>query len=218
MESFGLYTLIDGNKNSLPEQIANHILKKIFTGDLSQGTRLIESEIARELNVSNIPVREAFYILQSTGVIERLPRKGVRVKSISSKEIGDYMNALIELFRLGVNYSALKWDEEKYNQLRQYLKEASLKLEENDVLEYILKADQVCRYIFIVAGNQAFLRFYSEVTYITNAYCQTRWNDFEKKMKNYHSYIEGMVNAIIHSDFEKAKSQFELQAKLAIFD
>jgi DNA-binding GntR family transcriptional regulator len=109
MELFNFSSLIEDNKNSLPEQIANHILKKIFIGELSQGTRLIKSEFAKELNDSNIPVREAFYILQSTGVIEGLPRKCVRVKSISKQEMNDYTDALIELFRVGVDYSKSKW-------------------------------------------------------------------------------------------------------------
>src|SRR5690554_4126480 len=89
-----------GYRNSLPDIIANNLLRKILKGELRQGDRLIESEIAKELNVSNIPVREAFYILQSTEIIERLPRKGVRVKAMSKKEINDYKDALIEIYKL----------------------------------------------------------------------------------------------------------------------
>jgi DNA-binding GntR family transcriptional regulator len=215
MEIFNFSSLIEGNKNSLPEQIANHILKKIFIGELSQGTRLIESEIAKELNVSNIPVREAFYILQSTGVIERLPRKGVRVKSISKQEMNDYTDALIELFRVGVDYSKSKWDVEKYNQLNQYLIEAKEQLTNRNILEYVVKVHQLCGYVFQVAENKAFIKFYSDITFITNAYSQMNWGDVEKT-KSRSIYLEKMFNALVHSDFEKAKESFEILTRQSL--
>ncbi|MBM4761078.1 GntR family transcriptional regulator [Bacillus sp. B15-48] len=196
---------LKASRNSLPDMIANHLLKKIFMGEFIQGERLIESEIARELNVSNIPVREAFYILQNTEIIERLPRKGVRVKAMSKKEINDYKDALIEVYQLGVDYSQHKWNEDNLRQLEDYLKEATEKLVEKDVLEYVLKCDQISHYIFVVANNKALLRFYSEIAYITKVYCQIKWE--KDKIDYYHSRIEGMVKAIQAGDFEQAKTE-----------
>lgn len=138
MDNFNFSSLIEDKTSSLPEQIAYHIIKKIVVGELIQGTRLIETNIAKELNVSNIPVREAFYILQGTGVIERSPRKGVRVKSFSEQEMSDYTDALIELFRLGVDYSKTKWNEEKRQYLMECLKEAKELLTEKNILNNLI--------------------------------------------------------------------------------
>ena len=205
------------NGSSLSDEIALDILKKVFSGELIQGTRLIEAQIAKDFDVSNIPVREAFYILQSTGVIERLPRKGVRVKSISEQEMKDYTDALIEIYKLGVDYSKLKWDEENRNTLKKYFEEANNLLEKNEIAEYILKAAQVCRYTFIVAENKAFLRFFSEITYITNVYCQTRWNNSEE-IQTYHFFLKKMVKALMDSNFEEAKNEYELLARQSILN
>lgn len=215
MVNFNFSSLIEDKKNSLPEHIANHILKKIFIGELNQGTRLIESNIAKELNVSNIPVREAFYILQNTGVIERLPRRGVRVKPISEQEMQDYTDALIELFRLGVDYSKSKWNAERRNNLNQYLKEAKEQLIQKNILEYIVMVHQVCGYVFEVAENKAFIKFYSDITFITNAYSQLKWGDVEKT-KGLYTYLEAMVDALIHSNFEQAKEEFEILTRKSL--
>lgn len=215
MDNYNFFSIIEDRNNSIPEQIANHILKKIFIGELDQGTRLIESTIAKELNVSNIPVREAFYILQNTGVIERLPRKGVRVKPISEQEMQDYTDALIELFRLGVEYSKSKWDDEKRNNLNQHLKEAREQLMKRNILEYVVKVHQLCGYVFEVAENKAFIKFYSDITFITNAYSQLSWNDVEKT-KDRYAYLEGMVAAFIHSEFEDAKEAFEILTRKSL--
>ncbi|MCY9005601.1 GntR family transcriptional regulator [Peribacillus frigoritolerans] len=205
----------ENQRNSLPDEIAHYILNKIFTGKLELGTRLIESNIARELNVSNIPVREAFYILQSTGIVERLPRRGVRVKAFSKEEINDYTVALIELYQIAISYSVPHWNEEHRLNIKNLLIEAKEKLSQDKIDEYISKCDRISAYIFKVAGNKVFLKFYSEITYITTAYCQSIWND-PNKTKIWHSNIEAAVNALIQSDFEQATIQLELLAKQAL--
>lgn len=205
----------ENHKNSLPDEIAQYILKKVFTGKIEPGERLIESNIAKELNVSNIPVREAFYILQNTGIIERLPRKGVRVKTISEEEIKAYTVALKELYRIAIAYSIPNWNEEHRLTIKNFLTEAKEKLEQKKIDEYIVMCDQITSYIFKVAGNKVFLKFYLEITYITTVYSQSIWNDAEK-LKSWHSYLEAAVIALIQSDFEQAKIQLELLAKQAL--
>ena len=205
----------ESQRNSLPDKIARYILKKIFTGELELGTRLIESNIAKELDVSNIPVREAFYILQSVGIVERLPRKGVRVKVISEEEIKEYTVALKELYRIALAYSVPNWNEEHRNNLKNFLIEAKEKLIQEKIMEYISMCDQITSYIFEVAGNSVFLKFYSEITYITTIYSQSIWNDAEK-LKSWHFYLDAAVNALIQSDFEQAEVQLELLAKQAL--
>lgn len=215
MGGINFSSLIDGKENSLSEQIANHILTKIFKGELEQGSRLIETNIAKELEVSNIPVREAFYILENTGVIERLPRKGVRVKSIADKEFQDYTDALIELFKIGVDYSADKWNEAKYNKIKILLKDADNHLIEEKIFEYIISVHRLCKYVFEVADNAAFIKFYNDITFITNTYSRLNWNDIEKTKKRYE-YLEDMVESLISSNFEKAKVDFEKLTRLSL--
>lgn len=215
MKHFNFSSIMADQTNSIPEQIANHILRKIFKGELVQGTRLIESNIAKELNVSNIPVRESFYILQNTGVVERLPRKGVRVKAISRQEMNDYTDALVELFDLGIEYSKSKWDDEKHALLKQYLVEARDELLQGNILEYVVNVHRLCGYVFQVAGNIAFMKFYSDLTFITNAYSQMNWGDVERTKERY-IYLEEMVHAIVQSDLEKAKAAFEILTRQSL--
>jgi DNA-binding GntR family transcriptional regulator len=205
----------ENQRNSLPDEIAQYILGKIFTGKLKLGARLIESNIAKELNVSNIPVREAFYILQNTGIVERLPRRGVRVKEISEEEIKEYTVALKELYRIAIAYSVPNWNDKHRLNIKNSLNEAKEKLDQGKIDEYISMCDQITSYIFKVAGNKVFLRFYSEITYITTAYSQSIWNDAEK-VKSWNSHLEAAVNALIQSDFEQAEIELELLAKQAL--
>jgi DNA-binding GntR family transcriptional regulator len=63
----------------LPEQVADRIVGAIAEGRIGSGTRLMESELAIALGVSRVPLREAFRILHSQGLLAITPRRGTRV-------------------------------------------------------------------------------------------------------------------------------------------
>lgn len=62
-------------------------------GRWSPGEPLRQEEIAAELGVSRVPVREAFFQLQAEGLVQVVPNKGVYVRTLSPEN-------LRELFRL----------------------------------------------------------------------------------------------------------------------
>ncbi|HLG77190.1 MAG TPA: GntR family transcriptional regulator [Ktedonobacteraceae bacterium] len=66
-------------KITMPEQIATALREEIVTGQLAAGTRLRQNEIAQRFGVSTTPVREAFGLLQSDGLVQIDPHRGVTV-------------------------------------------------------------------------------------------------------------------------------------------
>jgi DNA-binding GntR family transcriptional regulator len=66
-------------KLTIAEQIAAALRHEIVTGQLSAGARLRQVEIAQRFGVSTTPVREAFGLLQSDGLVQIDPHRGVTV-------------------------------------------------------------------------------------------------------------------------------------------
>jgi DNA-binding GntR family transcriptional regulator len=66
-------------KITMPEQIAAALREEIVSGQLTAGTRLRQNEIAHRFGVSTTPVREAFGLLQSDGLVHIDPHRGVTV-------------------------------------------------------------------------------------------------------------------------------------------
>jgi DNA-binding GntR family transcriptional regulator len=62
-------------------------------GRWSPGAPLRQEDIAAELGVSRVPVREAFFQLQAEGLVQVVPNKGVYVRTVSAE-------SLRELFRM----------------------------------------------------------------------------------------------------------------------
>ncbi|WP_238367195.1 GntR family transcriptional regulator [Mesobacterium pallidum] len=55
---------------NLSEKVAESILRSAIEGRLKMGQRLTEVELAREMGVSRVPVREALRALEARGVVE----------------------------------------------------------------------------------------------------------------------------------------------------
>lgn len=83
---------------NLSDQIADHLIEKIIRFEISPGDRLMEKKVAEELGVSRSPVREAFRLLEKTGLVQLIPRCGVKVTSLSEKRVEAICDVFTILF------------------------------------------------------------------------------------------------------------------------
>ncbi len=74
-------------RESAREQITKLLLERILNGTYKPVERLIELQIANELETSQAPVREAFRYLEALKVVETESYKGTRVRIISDREL-----------------------------------------------------------------------------------------------------------------------------------
>jgi DNA-binding GntR family transcriptional regulator len=73
----------------LREQIKDVLVERILRGSYLPGDRLVETAIARELGVSQAPVREALRDLETLRLIESEPFRGARVRRATPAEIAE---------------------------------------------------------------------------------------------------------------------------------
>jgi DNA-binding GntR family transcriptional regulator len=74
-------------KRPLKEDVFDVLHDKIISGKYKPGQWLRQDDIATQLGVSMTPVREAFDLLVSAGLAERVAYRGVRVREISTQDI-----------------------------------------------------------------------------------------------------------------------------------
>lgn len=72
------------------EQVASVLRKAILSKELEKGQEITLEGIASQVGVSSMPVREAFQILASDGLIKLRPNKGAVVLGINKKTIKDH--------------------------------------------------------------------------------------------------------------------------------
>jgi DNA-binding GntR family transcriptional regulator len=84
-----------------PPTLRAHVVKMlsadILAGKYRPGDRLNESQIARELNISRIPVREALSQLQEQGLVQNRERRGMFVTNLGPEEVAQISSLRIIL-------------------------------------------------------------------------------------------------------------------------
>lgn len=75
------------SRSLLADQVRDHLLDGILSGRYLPDSRIVETQVARELGTSQAPVREALRGLQGLGVVEISPFRGARVRRPSRGEI-----------------------------------------------------------------------------------------------------------------------------------
>ncbi|BAU87666.1 hypothetical protein SLA_6800 [Streptomyces laurentii] len=71
----------------LSARAREEVLHRIVDRRYAQGARLVEREVAEELHMSRVPVREALRALVAEGLLELLPHSGVRVRRLEHADV-----------------------------------------------------------------------------------------------------------------------------------
>ncbi len=70
-------------------EVYDHLKGEILSGKLPSGSRLGEIALAQRLGVSRTPVREAVQRLAQAGLVEIMPNRGAKVKTVSTADVED---------------------------------------------------------------------------------------------------------------------------------
>jgi DNA-binding GntR family transcriptional regulator len=90
----------------------------ILEGTLRPGERLVIDEIARRLEVSSIPVREALHLLQSEGFVTSSPHVGATVAAVSADEVREIFAIMEALETVAGRAAADRITKEEADRLR----------------------------------------------------------------------------------------------------
>lgn len=93
---------------SLVEQVYDWIRSRIIEGDFPAESRIREREIAEELGVSRIPVREALPRLEHEGFIVNVPRRGAFVRPLTYQDAVELFEVRSALEVLAARLAAAK--------------------------------------------------------------------------------------------------------------
>lgn len=129
-----------GNNNKNEERkidtVYNYLRESILTGDIASGERIVMRNIANNLNVSDIPVREALQLLKADGLVKIIPYSGAIVTSPSLKDLEEAMIIRTSLEKLAIETSAPKLTEKDITELKLCLNKMKNSLNKNDYRRY----------------------------------------------------------------------------------
>lgn len=110
-------------RDTLPMQVLNKLMDWIMDGKLKMGEKLNTEELARQLGVSRMPIREALKSLEKMGLAESIPYVGVKLVSLEQENVLQIylMRQLLE--PLAAGEACKKITEEQIHELEEIHKE-----------------------------------------------------------------------------------------------
>ncbi|MFD4819638.1 GntR family transcriptional regulator [Peribacillus butanolivorans] len=111
---------------SIATEVFDQLKLKIINGELKNGERLVEMNLAKEMGVSRTPVREAVQRLEQEGLVEILPRKHCVVKGITFEAINEIVLIRSLLEPTAARVAASKITDEQLLKLKSYLEQSEM--------------------------------------------------------------------------------------------
>jgi DNA-binding GntR family transcriptional regulator len=151
-------------KTTLSQRIAEEIAMKISEGILKPGERLLENELMGIFGTSRAPIREAMFILEKDGLAERIPRRGVFVKSYTKKQLNDLYDAVYRLQEIAVRkIIEVSVPDTSLDELSKLVAKMDATIPEKKVKKYFQFVEEFILLLFDLSGNAVLKDFYLKI-------------------------------------------------------
>ncbi|MGQ0607839.1 MAG: GntR family transcriptional regulator [Chloroflexota bacterium] len=104
-------------RSVLADEVKDRLLQDILSGRYPPHSRIVETAVARELGISQAPVREALRGLEATGVVEILPFRGARVRRPTTEELLEAITIRAELEAIGARLAVPRLTDAQLDEL-----------------------------------------------------------------------------------------------------
>lgn len=152
---------------ALHEQTYQALRECILTGALAPGDRLIETQLAEQLQVSRTPIREAIRQLQQDELVTADANGWLRVATLSAGEAMHLYDCRIALEVLAVTHACLQATNSQLQQLQQLVTQAQCWADTANIHpDYAQRLDLDCRFHRLIAeasGNGCLLSLLDQV-------------------------------------------------------
>jgi DNA-binding GntR family transcriptional regulator len=163
----------------LRDLVKDVLLERLACGEYQPGQRLVETAIARELGVSQAPVREALRDLEQLGLVVHEPNRGCSVRRVSNGELREAFPVRAALEALASRLAAPQ------------ITAAELALLEALIEEMVLAA----RNSDPLAQAHANARFHATiVAAAANATLERQWSLLEPFARTYLTSVQAHAN------------------------
>lgn len=148
---------------SLVMMAAEAIRKKILAGELAPGDRLIEERLTEDLDISRPPLREALRLLENEGLIDRRPRRGTFVRTLTNQDVREILAIRSALERLAFETGIPVADPERLVPARLGLAEMERCAREKDRGSLVQAGYAFHSALIRIAGNARLEAIYASV-------------------------------------------------------
>lgn len=180
---------------TLSQKIAQSIADQIVEGFIKPGERLLENKLTAVFGTSRVPIREALYILESDGIVERIPRRGVFVKAYNQKELFDLYDVVYRLEGFALNRVLENATDEELADVFKLLESMAVFIKDRRIKSYFPLMEELHELFFRLSKNDVLDGLYKKIykqlrpfRYMALSYP----NSLEQSFQEYYEIAEGL--------------------------
>ena len=144
----------------LGDQVKDHLLTQILAGEFAPGERIVETRVARELGISQGPVREALRDLATLGLVDLEPYRGARVRRPATEEIHEVMRVRGELEALAAMEACPRVSPADLAELRGLITAMEELAAAGELEAYVRRNTEFHRTVLRASGNGTLVRLW----------------------------------------------------------
>lgn len=152
-------------KQNISEDLVVYIKQQILNGDLNPGDRIVETKLARELGISQTPVREALRQLQGEGVVSILPNKGPIVRTLDIQDAYEIYSIRSMLEGLAIRLATQISTDQEFMELEQFYNQMKTKLTDDSVAYLLHDSSHIHETIINMSRHSRLISMYKSISF-----------------------------------------------------
>lgn len=191
--------MTDTNKtkiNTISQQVYSILKKEIVSGTYKPGDWLQEMELAKNLEVSRSPIREALRRLTADGLVVDIPNKGSFVREFTEEEIREIFEVREMLESYAIRHLNKQWTKEEKETFNNYREDFKRLYNEGNLDDYIVVDSRFHRFLVECTENSILLDLYQKVRNMNMLFrimSLSTKERFDESLKEHISIIDNLL-------------------------
>ncbi|MCQ6558132.1 GntR family transcriptional regulator [Paenibacillus mendelii] len=121
------------DKQNMSHDLVGFFKQEILSGRLNPGDRIVETKFARELGISQTPVREAVRQLSGEGIVTIVPNRGPVVNELQTRDIFEIYSLRASIEGLAIRIATQVVRDDEIEALERFYDEMRRKADDDNV-------------------------------------------------------------------------------------
>ncbi len=194
-------------QGTLADLAAHRLAQSIVTGELAQGQKLNEAELAERFGMGRGPLREALRHLEGMRLVKRIPNVGVRVVVLDRKTLSDLYAVREALEGMACRIAATQMSDDDIAQLAALLDKHEAQIAKQGGKVYAQSEGDLDFHYQIARGsrNQMLMDLLGSEQYQLLRMCRHRTSRLSQRTLPALDQHRQIVNALANRDGELAE-------------
>ena len=200
---------------TLTNRALKEIRAAIRNGKLKPGERLVEMQLAEEMQISRFPIREALRYLEKEGLVVTKPFKGTHVAQFTEKDMEELYSLRSSLEELAVRILIENLDEKKIKKLETIIQSMQKASQTGNLDQMIFEDLRFHQTICELSGHRKLLEVWRTLESQLQVFL-TIEKDFFETAYQYVSTHDPIMEAIKHRNIITAEKEIREHLELAM--